>query len=394
MKNHRPSYLLVLLLGVFLLSKCDDPVGIITYEQPEAPNGKREWVIRVADDKGVPINGYSLKITGPTSVDVNVSGTEYIFTNLATGTYRIQVSKTGFIGNTLEVSISLPSDLKLGFLASNQVNITALAPPIAINNATGGTVTTPGSTASGPRSQPTSITIPPGAFGSSGTTNISLTRRPPSPVTSTNSSKIDPDYLTNLTRIPLDVVIFDTPGITSFSAITLGFPMGIPTSIRNATYDFVVMSGSLTTGVFEPTAESIRMTVTESGGLAVSITKPGIYRIYANLGLSSTSTQSSPFTIGTTACGVGGNFTVTSPTAPALGPILSFLGVVPSSVQVSSTLNLDAVAGASIRVQGIYNYLDYRVLSSTGATLETYRYPLSQVSVATTITNCHNSGGS
>jgi hypothetical protein len=199
----------------------------------------------------------------------------------------------------------------------------------------------------------------------------------------------------NLNSIPLDTYIFDTGSAQSFSqGVSVTIPLVIPTAIRTAQYNFVVMSGTIATGNFQPTSESIPMTVDSNGDLSVTITKPGIYRIYVNLGLSTTDSTGPLFNIGRTACGAGATYTVSSPTAPAVGSIISFLSVLPPATTLTTSITIDAITNVQTVVSGQYNYIQYRVLSTTGSVLEQYLYPLPQVKILTAPTNCHNSGGS
>ena len=397
MQRLRPLFPLVVILAVLVLARCDEPVGIITYEQPELPDGTRELVVRVTDDKNTPITGYALTITGPTSVQVNVTGNEYIFTNLANGLYTLQVSKSGFVGSVMEVPVTLPTNPKLNFFAASNVRITALAPPVPVNNAQGGTVSAPGATSTGPRSLPTIVSIPPGALGATGTTNLSVTRRPPATIVRTGpspSKTVQPE-VQNLDEIPIDSFIFVTGSTEPFnSSITIVVPFSVPQSIRTARFRAVVMSGSVATGNLSPTSESVPATVTPEGNLSFSIGKPGVYKIYVQLGLTTTNAQSPPFSIGSTDCGRASTFTVSSPTAPTVGTLFTFLSILPPVATAQNIFTVEAIVGARSQVSGINNFIDYRLLSTTGSTLETYRFPLTQVTVSTTSTNCHNSGGS
>jgi len=396
MRNPSSTILFVVLFAFFAFTQCNDPVGVINYEQPEQADGTRQLVVKVTDEKNAPITGFALKITGPTSVDVNVAGNEYIFTNLASGLYTLQVSKPGFVGNTMEVPVTIPANPKLDYFAASDVRISALAAPVTVNNAQGGTVSIPGISATGPRSQAINVVIPPGAFGATGTSTMTITRRSPATIVRTGPAplKVGPATVENLTRIPLDTQIIEVPGVNQFlQPVLITVPMALPNAIRTSTYELVVMSGSTTTGIFEPTSETIKMTITANGDLTASVTKPGIYGVYVNLGLTTTNTQSAPSLIGTTACNAGGNFTITSPTAPALGPIATVLSVIPPVATATSVVTVPAIVGLKTSVTATYNYIDYRFLSPTGSILETYRYPITQVTVTTTSTNCHDSGG-
>jgi hypothetical protein len=394
-------YLVILLLAMVMVSSCNDPVGTITLESPEIPDGARELVIRATDSKDAPLSGFNLQITGPTSVNATVPGSEYVFTNLASGVYTIVITKEGYVGASYQLPVVLPDNPKIDFKANTVVKATQLTPPVPVSNATGGTVQAPGPAASGPRSQPTQVSIPAGAIPGAGTTQVSVTHAPPAPVTQTTQpQKSAPgNSVTNtLDRIPLDQFIFSFT-VTGGQAITeFAQPVGIdlsiivPSAIRSEQFNFVLMSGSGPGAT--PTNESRPITIDAQGNMSTSILKPGTYKIYATLGLTTATAQSNPFTIGSTSCGLGGSFSFSSPTPGPLGPNLLFLGVVPPATVFNNTVVFQPVAGSQSRLTGVNSFIDYNLNRPSGAQLETYRYPLAQVTTTVSISNCHNSGGS
>jgi hypothetical protein len=392
--------LTIVLLAMAMVSSCSDPVGTVTYESPELPDGERTLVIKATDSKDAPITGFNLQITGPTSVNATVSGSEYTFTNLASGLYTIVITKEGYIGASYQLPVTLPNNPKVDFSSSFTVKATQLTPPVPISNATGGTVQAPGPSSEGPRSQPTQVSIPAGAIPGTGTTQVSVTRTAPVSITQTaQQQKAAPgaSVENTLNRIPLDGIVlsFNNNGsaVTQFNtAVNLDIPMSVPVSIRDVEYRFVLMSGSDPNAT--PTDESRPITINSQGNGSTSIMKPGTYKVYATLGLSTTTTQSNPFTIGSTSCNLGGSFNFSSPSAGTLGPVMSFLGVVPAVNTISSTVVLEPIPGSLSRITGVNSFIDYRVNRPNGVQLETYRYPLAQVTTEISINNCHNSGGS
>lgn len=393
--------LTIVLLAMALVSSCSDPVGTITYESPELPDGKRELVIKATDSKDAPISGFNLQITGPTTANATVSGSEYVLTDLASGLYTITITKDGYIGASYQLPVVLPNNPKADFTAAKTVKVTQLTPPVPVNVANGGTVQAPGPSATGPRSQPTQVTIPPGAIPGSGTAQVSVTRTAPTPIIQTTQpAKAAPGLGIENTvdRIALDgfIVTVTNNGSTvnAFNApVTVNISLEVPSSIRNEQFNFVLMSGSGPGAT--PTSESRPITIDAGNGNGTaSILKPGTYKVYATLGLT-TATAQSTFSIGTTSCGLGGSFAYSSPTPAPVGPVLTFLGIVPTaSTPISGTIAIDAVTGAATSVSGTNTIIDYTVRRpNVSSSLESYRYPLAQVVTTVSINNCHNSGG-
>jgi len=392
--------LMILLLAMVMVSSCNDPVGTITFESPELPDGTRELVIRATDSKGAPISGFNLQITGPTTANATVSGSQYSFTNLASGLYTIVITKEGYVGKSYQLPVQLPQSVKQNYQATTVGRITQLTPPVPVSNATGGTVQAPGPAAVGMRSQPTAFIIPPGALPGTGTTQVSVTRILPAPITQTaQPQKSTPgnSVENTINRIALDgfVTTFTLNGnpVGVFNApITASIPLSVPSSIRNEKFEFVLMSSSAPGAT--PTNTSSPIVIdTNTGNGTTTIQQAGTYKVYVTLGLTTTTAQST-FTIGSTSCGLGGSFSFSSPTAGAVGPVMSFLAIVPTATSTNNTVVLDPLSGAQSTLTGVNSFIDYRVNRPTGAQLETYRYPLAQVSTAISINNCHNSGGS
>jgi len=391
---------MILLLAMVMVSSCSDPVGTITLESPEIPDGARELVIRATDSKGASISGFNLQITGPTTANATVSGAEYVFTNLASGLYTIVITKSGYVGDSFQLPVVLPTNPKVDFKASAVVKATQLTPPVPISNATGGTVQSPGPSNTGPRSQPTQVSIPAGAIPGAGTTQVSVTQTAPVPITQTSQPlKAAPgnSVENTISPIPLDRFIFSFTNngseVTAFTQpVEIGIPMGVPQTIRNEQFSFVLMSGSGSGAT--PTTESRPIVINASTGNATTtILKPGTYRVYATLGLTATTAQSDPYVIGIANCGVGRLFTFSSPAAPTLGSVMAFLGVVPAATTASGTVDAKPVVNKQAWLRGVSRFTDYRVNRPGGTQLETYRFPLAEVTTTLEFNDCHDGGG-
>ncbi len=391
---------MILLLAMVMVSSCNDPVGTITLETPEIPDGARELTIRATDSKNAPISGFNLQITGPTSVSATVPGSEYVFTNLASGLYTIVITKSGYVGDSFQLPVVLPTNPKVDFKATAVVKATQLATPVPVSNATGGTVQAPGPSNAGPRSQPTQVSIPAGAIPGTGSTQVSVTHTAPVPITQTAQPlKAAPgnSVENTISPIPLDRFIFsfinNGSEVTEFAQpVGVSIPMSVPLSIRDVVYNFVLMSGSGASAT--PTAESRPIVINATTGNATTtILKPGTYKVYATLGLTTTAAQSDPYVIGIGNCGVDKIFTFSSPAAPpALGSVMAFLGVVPAATTTSSSLEAKSVSNKQPWLTGVSSFTDYRVNRPNGTQLETYRFPFAQATELT-YRDCHDGGG-
>lgn len=411
-------HLLLLILLPWVLTNCDNVVGTITYEQPIPPDGIREWIITVTDQQDNPIDGYQLIISAPdtTQTDtINVGGSDYLFKDLISGIYVVQVKKEGYFGNTTQMPIQIPLDRTENYFATTRIRLQVLAPSVAVNNSQGGEATAPGVVETGPRSEEATATIPAGAIPGGGSTTVSFTRIAPSIIATTEDllakpadastlpaelvSEIGFEKLSYFNEIPLDIFYLQvgSQDVTFTSPVKLSMPLGPPQTGQFANVQYVLrrMVGDVSLGRLNPSNDVYSIPFDAEGVGNVNVPRSGVYQVFAVAILETVFARSNRFIIGQTECGRGANFTITSPAAPPVGTYFNFLLILPPRTSAVRNFSVPAVQGARSIVYGYYNYVDYKVsLVLAGVALEIYRFPLTQVSVEQRIINCHNSGGS
>lgn len=175
---------LIAILSVFvsfvIFVGCNSTIEPLNRNSPPLEPGAQQLVITIQSPDGSTVSDYNIVVEGPeTSIDETTSAGEYVINPIATGTYVVSVSKTGFRGQDTEIDVDL-SDIEESddFSDGALLLLTKLNDPVTVG-AAGGEINVPatGSGSAGTGSEATTVTVPPGAVADG--TEMSVTVVPP-----------------------------------------------------------------------------------------------------------------------------------------------------------------------------------------------------------------------
>ena len=393
MKTNRLFNLVMIVVftlsSVSTFTSCKKNIGPDNPEAPPVLDGTRQIVINAKQFNLQSISDYTLKITGPENSTVNPSGQSYVLSNIKNGNYTISLSKNGYIGMTKVVHVELPTDNTVTWKYSVDLYLVKKSTPVAINNATGGTITLPatGMGPNGTNGKPTIITIPAGAISGTGTTEIAVTLIP-----------VDPSaaFSQTVNGGTGSVSFYCEPeGLTFNVPVTISIPMDIPASIATAVpYHFARKSGNVSTGDLSFSGEQFLMNVNPDGSTAdVQIIKCSYWQVVGDYTISETTSFSNYLVAGSSQFGT--SLTGVYTTTGTYGSVYcSLLDLPIHQVTISEAFSYPAVEFYKIEASARHTNRVYSVkVNSTNTTIEQFSIPSSPVEFLFLLLT-HNQGGS
>jgi len=362
------------------LISCSSPVDNILRNTPVAPVGNQTFTINALRTNGDPVTVFTLAVTGPdTSFTTEFTATPVILSNVTTGDYTVEISQTGFIGQTKTRTLNVPDDASTDFEASMNVNITKVNDPVAVSAAASTVTVNPiGNGGTGAGSTATTVTIPAGAV-QAGTTSISITPIPADPEA--------PDVDTNGTV----VLSYDMqPTGTQFDVpIVLTIPLDVPVALVNAGVEYF----------FEYTyadgTQDIQPIVLSANGRTgtVSIDHFSTWKARSGFTISETNRQVTRSYIGECGADVSETYTRTG----QLGGVYRAAYSLPASAtNVSFSVNV-SVNGVDLFQQtgtATQTVFDYTITNRSGNVVERGNAIPRRIGSATySAAECHDSGG-
>ncbi len=197
-----PFLIAAFLAAIYLFTGCQKNVGVIINIL------KYDITGYVYESGSVAISGAEVFVDGKLVTTTDATG-KYVIPKVVTGTYLVEASKTGYIKNKFNVTVS-----EAGALTS-ALTLKKVTPPVTVTTA-GGTVTG----TSSPGVPAATLTIPAGAL--TATAQISVT-----PLSGNEAPDIPPSSSGTVLGVTVSLDSSD-PNITFPNGITLTFNLPFP----------------------------------------------------------------------------------------------------------------------------------------------------------------------
>lgn len=389
--NFLPILLLVLVVG------CSEGVDTITYETPQvSEEGETELTIEVVGEDDSALTDYDIAIDGPTSVsESGVTNSQYTFTDLASGTYSITITKDGYIVAETETDVELSEETSAGYSSEVIVVLTEREPPVTVNSNEDTMVETAPSRSPGTSGALTELEIPAGTFpddvvAEDETVQVSVTRYRPNRVRSNGEGTVQ------------NVFALEPSGVELNNPVEMDIPVALPEGLfagaAKATglaaaneidgISFVLMPGNIPVELVEEEGENgFRRFVAN-----VTIDTFQDYELVVEADLTVEESFSEPTRVAQSACGEGIETTYSLQVGGIDDALRSFSSEFPASESISREVSFDGVDGLRLTVNARNKVRTYTLNNADGGTItDTINLPEVRFSLSTS--NCHNSGG-
>lgn len=375
--------MLAAIIGV--VNSCSTPVDPISRATPPLETGESTLLITTQRTDGQTLTDYTVNVNGPVPFTGTVNAESFVLENITDGTYTVTVSKTGFIGQTKSITITVPTDNTADNAEAIDLFMTQSSTPVTVDNATGGTVSVPavGSGTGGIGTTTASLNIPAGAITGTGTTDISVTAVPEDPEnlqTSTNGTAVTS-------------FVFEPDGLTFSSPVTVTIPLDATELVgTNSVLEYVNANG-------QPTGETVPVTIASDGSTGTAqITHFSVWRLVhaITVDVNLNVPRNERTYISDCSAGLNETFTISGSVGKLYGDYFS----IPTSRR-TVTVNANVVQSGSAFTEQT-GTVSVRVFSytitkrGTSEVLETSgSIPRSKRSYSVTYSNqsCHDSGG-
>jgi len=330
MNDHFTNRIVVVyaLMLIFLTSQCDQPVASFRYD--EEPESKRQSriTIEVLDMTGQSLSDFGVNIDGPVKVQQIVRGQQFVLENVPAGVYSILISKQGYVGYRIPVTVSYPIGIFSEIQHHLPVRLTSIEPPKLVNATDGGTYRGGYAQKPGLDEVPSELILQPGSLPSSVPLELSISR-----ISAINTSGMITTF-ENLTV--LDVLGMNQNGVSLAKDATWKIPLQVNEQIRNLrpTFWLIPADWSSETGEFTLRGSPIQAMVDQNYEYATFlISTLGSYALATDLGFRLQSSESTPTQVSRSACGIKSETIYQFDTGSASSGILYMNPFVPSQSQ-------------------------------------------------------------
>lgn len=380
---------------VFLIVSCRETVDNITYSSPGLEiDTENQLTIIVVEPDGSPLTGYDLLIEGPTSSAEGAIGhSEYVFDELASGTYTISVIREQYISESVTVDIQLPGDADESYYDEVIISLNERTPPVMINNSEESTIETAPSAREQIRGELATFIFPANAFPEEfedvdGNVSISITRGSP--------AGIDNSYEEGTVK---DFLEFEPGDIDLNEEATVEFPVAIPEELfddQTEDLSFLLQPGNIPVEVIgEETVSSLQANFNTYRLLQLRANLNRLQRYYLvpNRRVTTSTGLTEYRMIDQSACGEPVTVTIETeadhpgPAARSLlkGPFLNRTATL--------TRSYEGIPGVRTTVEVQNRTVTYTVTGPGNHVLEEITLTPPTYSIRVTQDECHDSGG-
>jgi hypothetical protein len=378
-----------------LIVSCRETLDNVTYSSPELEiDTERQLTINVIEPDGSPLTGYDLLIEGPTTVSESAVGqSEYVFDDLASGTYTISITREQYISESVSVDIQLPEEADESYYDEITVALNERTPPVTFNNSEESVIETAPSAREQISGEPATFIFPANTFpeeleDEDGNVSISVTRASPADI----NNAFDEGTVK-------DLLEFEPGDIDLNEESTVEFPVAIPEELfddQTEDLGFTLQPGNIPVELIEvETVSSLQANFNTFRKLRLrtKLNRLQRYHLVPNRRV----TKSTGFTeyrqVGRSACGEPVTVTIETETGvpgPAARALLKGPFV---NRTVTQTRTFDGIPGARTTVEVQNRTITYTVTGPGNRVIEEITVLTPKFSIRVTLNNCHDSGG-